>query len=81
METGLYGKYASRYNPSPAVRKVEQFYGYLLQEGVVEDTNLDIKTKIDAGIFKEALAQIMERYPNDPQLLELKAFSDENDDI
>jgi NitT/TauT family transport system substrate-binding protein len=79
VETGLYGKYASRYNPSPATKKVEEYFGFLAQEGVVANTNFKIADKVDSGIFKEALAQILERFPNDKDYIALKAFSDEND--
>ncbi len=79
VESGLYGKYASRYNPSPATKKVSEFYGYLKQEGVVKSESIKIQDHIDVSIFKEALEDILNRYPNDKDYLALKAFSDEND--
>lgn len=78
VESGLYGEYASRYNPDPAVKKVAEFYGYLKQEGVVT-SEVKIEDHIDVSIFKEALEDILERYPDDTDYLALKAFSEEND--
>ncbi|MDP4094557.1 MAG: ABC transporter substrate-binding protein [Bacillota bacterium] len=79
VETGLYGDYASKYNPSPAKKKVEQFYQYLVQEGVVKNKQAKVEDNIDTSIFKDALNQILKKYPNDQDYLGLKAFSDEND--
>lgn len=78
VETGLYGEYASRYNPDPAKKKVLQFAGYLKQEGVVENIDL-VESHIDASVFQEALSDILERYPDDPDYLALQEFSEEND--
>jgi NitT/TauT family transport system substrate-binding protein len=79
VETGLYGEYASRYNPDPATKKVAEFYSYLKQEDVVKSSDINLEDYIDSSIFKEALGDILERYPDDPDYLALKAFSDEND--
>lgn len=79
IETGLYGTYASQYNPSPAKKKVGDFYQYLVQEGVVKERRVKIGDHIDTGIFKEALKDILQRYPNDQDYLYLKAFSDKYD--
>lgn len=79
IETGLYGTYASQYNPSPAKKKVEDFYQYLVQEGVVKDRQVKIGDHIDTGIFKEALKDILQRYPDDQDYLNLKTFSDKYD--
>ncbi|QNU68602.1 ABC transporter substrate-binding protein [Ruminiclostridium herbifermentans] len=79
VESGLYGKYASRYNPSPATKKVAEFYGFLKQEGVIRNESFKIEDNINVSIFKEALEDILDRYPDDKDYLALKAFSDEND--
>lgn len=79
IETGLYGDYASKYNPSPAQKKVGDFYKYLVQEGVVKNQQVKIETHIDTSIFKEALKDILQRYPRDQDYLNLKTFSDKYD--
>lgn len=79
VETGLYGKYASKYSPSPAKKKVGEFYNYLIQEGVVKNQEVKIADHVDTGVFREALDDILKKYPNDQDYLNLKIFSDEND--
>jgi ABC-type nitrate/sulfonate/bicarbonate transport systems, periplasmic components len=79
VETGLYGKYASKYNPDPAAKKVAMFYDYLKQEDVVKNKEVKLEDHINTSIFEEALNDILKRYPNDKDYIALKAFSDEND--
>jgi NitT/TauT family transport system substrate-binding protein len=79
VETGLYGEYASKYYPSPAKQKVDDFNQYLVKDKVVTSTAVKLDDHIDTGIFKEALNDIMKRYPNDPDYQNLKAFSDKYD--
>jgi NitT/TauT family transport system substrate-binding protein len=81
VESGLYGENASKYNPAPARSNVLRFNQYLLNEGIVKDSGIDLNEHIDSTIFADALNQILERYPDDPVYLELKAFFEESEKI
>jgi NitT/TauT family transport system substrate-binding protein len=73
----LYGDYASRYNPDPARARVVDYAAYLIGEGIIKDA--DISGNVNTEIFREALDQILEEYPDDPDYLALKEFSDKYD--
>ena len=73
----LYGDYASRYNPDPAKNRVVDYAAYLIGEGIIKDA--DISGNVNTEIFREALDQILKEYPDDPDYLALKEFSDKYD--
>jgi len=73
----LYGDYASRYNPDPAKQRVLDYASYLIGESIIQDA--DVSGNINTQIFREALEQILEEYPDDPEYLALKEFSDTYD--
>jgi NitT/TauT family transport system substrate-binding protein len=79
VETGLYGQYSSLYYPNPAKNNIIKFYGYLVQEGFITNTDTNITKYIDVSIFREALDEILKRHPKDETYLALKEFSDKTD--
>jgi NitT/TauT family transport system substrate-binding protein len=81
VESGLYGENASKYNPAPARSNVLRFNQYLLDEGIVKDSGVDLDEHIDSTIFADALEEILERYPNDATYLGLKDFFEASENI
>lgn len=77
VQEALYGDYASRYSPAPAKQRVIDFSSYLIGEGIIKDA--DISGNIDTEIFRTALDDILAQYPDDPDYLALKEFSDKYD--
>ena len=77
VEEALYGDYASRYSPSPAKQRVVDFSSYLIGEGIIKDA--DVSGNVNTEIFRDALDDILEEYPDDPDYLSLKEFSDKYD--
>ena len=59
----MYGDFASAYIPDPAKAKVLN-YGQYLKEATAIDSTDKIEGSIDTTIFKEALDQILEKYPD-----------------
>jgi NitT/TauT family transport system substrate-binding protein len=81
IESGIYSPTASKYNPAPARANLHRFNEYLRQDGIVRDSDINLDDHINSDIFSDALNQILERYPDDPAYLELKAFFEESEKI
>lgn len=77
VKEALYGDYASRYSPAPAKQRIVDFSSYLIGEGIIKDA--DVSGNINTEIFREALDDILEEYPDDADYLALKEFSDQYD--
>ncbi|MDR0906320.1 MAG: ABC transporter substrate-binding protein [Oscillospiraceae bacterium] len=57
----------------PSLNKIKNLYGLLQEWDKIEDTNADVTEGIDITIYKDALDEIIRRYPDEPlykQLLE-----------
>lgn len=79
VESGLYGEYASKYNPDPSKKAVEQFNKFLIQEGVVTNTSVSLDDHISTDIYRQALSEILQKYPDDKEYQDLKTYSDSID--
>ena len=77
VKEALYGDYASRYSPSPAKQRVIDYSSYLIGEGIIND--YDFSDNVNTEIFRTALDDILEEYPDDEEYLALKEFSDKYD--
>lgn len=77
VEEALYGDYASRYSPAPAKQRIIDFSAYLIGEDIIKDA--DVSGGINTEIFRSALEDILNEYPDDADYKALKEFSEKYD--
>ncbi|MDR1970356.1 MAG: ABC transporter substrate-binding protein [Treponema sp.] len=61
------------FNPDPDLRRVTSVYQTLLENNYIERTGIEARDIVDITIYKDALDNILTRYPNDPVYLKLAA--------
>ena len=71
--------YADRnYNPEPNLAGVRNIYETLRQWGYVADNGVKAEDIVDISLFKEALDDILKKYPNEQAFLKLKTNFEAN---
>lgn len=67
-------------NPDPLRKKILEFWNNIIAADYLpKDTNIDINSHIDTSVYKEALDEVLKRYPNDKIYLGLLKSYKEND--
>jgi len=64
--------------PDPYKKKIKDFYQGMIDVGYAKGTIKDLDYYIDTTLYRDALNQILQEYPNDPVYLELKKLYEEN---
>jgi NitT/TauT family transport system substrate-binding protein len=70
-----YGHYT--FSPDPEKQRIVDFYTGMVGIGYAQGVG-DVPGHIDSSVYREALGQILERYPDDPFYRDVKKHFDEN---
>jgi NitT/TauT family transport system substrate-binding protein len=67
------------YNPDPDLSRVVNVWDTLIATEYIHPQNIDIKDVVDVTVYKDALDNIIQRYPGEPLFAELAKYYEEND--
>ena len=65
-------------NPDPYKKATLDFWRIMVEVGYIENKTFPIETKINTDIYRQALDEVLKRYPNDPVYAKLDAFNKAN---
>ncbi len=65
-------------NPDPLKKGTQDFWNIMTNIGYLPENNIDLDSHIELKIYREALDEVLKRYPNDPSYLELDRFNKAN---